>query len=60
MRINVSSCYTVCAGGATRYGNWNPAPLVHPNGSVYLLDHAGQIGWKHGEAIITANSWRGA
>ena len=42
-----------------RYGNWNPAPLVHPNGSIYLLDHAGQIGWKHGEAIITADSWRG-
>eukprot|EP01043_Picozoa_sp_COSAG02_P078354 COSAG02_NODE_17597_length_992_cov_1.350504_1_plen_74_part_10 len=42
-----------------RYGNWNPAPLVHPNGSIFLLDHAGQIGWKHGEAIITADSWRG-
>ena len=26
------------------FGNWNPAPLVHPNGSIYLLDHTGQIG----------------
>eukprot|EP01048_Picozoa_sp_COSAG05_P010370 COSAG05_NODE_908_length_6643_cov_2.923441_3_plen_321_part_00 len=41
------------------FGNWNPAPLVHPNGTIYLLDHTGQLGWKHGEAIITAESWRG-
>ena len=41
------------------YGNWNPAPLVHPNGSIYLLDHSGQFGWKHGEAILTADTWRG-
>ena len=26
------------------YGNWNPAPLVHPNGSIYLLAHTEQYG----------------
>ena len=55
-------CVPLClltAARSIRYGNWNPAPLVHPNGSIFLLDHAGQIGWKHGEAIITADSWRG-
>ena len=41
------------------YGNWNPAPLVHPNGSVYLLAHTEQYGFKHGEAIIMADTWRG-
>ena len=41
------------------YGNWNPAPLVHPNGSIYVLAHTEQYGFKHGEAIITADSWRG-
>ena len=41
------------------YGNWNPAPLVHPNGSVFLLAHTEQYGFKHGEAIIMADTWRG-
>jgi len=41
------------------YGNWNPAPLVHPNGSVYLLAHTEQFGFKHGEALLMADSWRG-
>ena len=26
------------------FGNWNPAPLVHPNGSVLLLAHTKQYG----------------
>ena len=37
------------------YGNWNPAPLVHPNGSVYLLAHTEQFGFKHGEALLMAD-----
>lgn len=41
------------------YGNWNPAPVVHPNGSIYLLVHPEQYGFKHGEAILTADTWRG-
>jgi len=41
------------------FGNWNPAPLVHPNGTIYLLAHSEQFGFKHGEAMLTADSWRG-
>lgn len=41
------------------FGNWNPAPLVHPNGSIFLLAHTEQYGFKHGEAILAADSWRG-
>ena len=62
------------------YGNWNPAPVVHPNGvslnpqlsclplrslkravaqTIFVLTHSGQIGWKHGEAVLRADSWRG-
>lgn len=41
------------------FGNWNPAPMVHPNGSVFLLAHTEQYGFKHGEAIIMADTWRG-
>jgi hypothetical protein len=40
-------------------GTRPPAPLVHPNGSVYLLAHTEQYGFKHGEAIIMADTWRG-
>ena len=41
------------------YGNWNPSPVVHPNGTVYLLAHTEQFGFKHGEAILAADTWRG-
>ena len=41
------------------FGNWNPAPIVHPNGTIYLLAHSEQYGFKHGEAIIAADTWRG-
>ena len=37
----------------------NPAPLVHPNGSVYILTHPEEYGFKHGMAIIKADTWRG-
>lgn len=40
-------------------GNWNPAPIVHPNGTVFLLVHPEQFGFKHGEAILRADTWRG-
>jgi len=40
-------------------GNWNPAPLVHPNGTVFVMDHSGSFGWKHGEAVLKADTWRG-
>merc|ERR1712100_78326 len=40
------------------HGNWNPAPLVHPNGTIFLMAHTS---WKAfcGEAIIRADTWRG-
>ena len=41
------------------FGNWNPAPLVHPNGSVYLMAHTSSRGYKQGKAIIAADTWRG-
>ena len=40
-------------------GNWNPAPIVHPNGTVYIMVNSGHRGYKQGKAIIGADSWRG-
>lgn len=41
----------VCRGYPTigAFGNWNPAPLVHPNGSVYVMAHTSARGYKQGE-----------
>ena len=41
------------------HGNWNPSPLVHPNGTIFLMAHTSSKGFMNGEAIIAANSWRG-
>lgn len=41
------------------HGNWNPAPVVHPNGTIYLMDHTSSLGFMNGEAIIAADTWRG-
>ena len=41
------------------YGNLNPSPLVHPNGSLHLLALTEQFGSKHSEAILLADLWRG-
>jgi hypothetical protein len=39
-------------------GNWNPAPFVHKNGSIYLMAHTSWHAFC-GEAIIKADTWRG-
>ena len=32
---------------------------MHPNGTVYIMDHTSSYGYKHGEAILRADTWRG-
>jgi hypothetical protein len=40
-------------------GNWNPAPMVHPDtGRVFLMAHTSPTAFD-GEAIVAADSWRG-
>ena len=41
------------------FGNWNPAPVVHPNGTVFLMTLTSSYGWKHGQAILRADTWKG-
>jgi len=40
-------------------GNWNPAPVVLPNGSIAVMIHTDDNqGWS-GESIAIAQDWRG-
>lgn len=44
---------------ADNIGNYNPAPLVLPNGSIALMVHTDDNqGWS-GDVIAVADSWRG-
>lgn len=38
--------------------NWNPAPLMYPDGSVRVMVHTDPAPWA-GMAIATASHWRG-
>lgn len=39
-------------------GNWNPAPVMLPDGSVRVMAHTSYVGWS-GEVILEAPSWKG-
>ena len=50
------------------HGNWNPAPYVHPNGTVYLMVHpaSGEQallradgGWRGPYRVVAASAWPG-
>ena len=54
--------HTVVINGLSNYDNllnWNPAPLVLPNGSVAVMIHTNDNqGWS-GESIAVASTWAG-
>ena len=33
--------------------------MVHPNGTIFMLVLSGQWGFKHGDALLRAETWRG-
>ena len=39
-------------------GNWNPAPVILPDGSVRVMAHTDWAPWA-GEVILEAPTWRG-
>eukprot|EP01052_Picozoa_sp_SAG31_P047737 SAG31_NODE_9688_length_1241_cov_1.491243_1_plen_232_part_10 len=39
-------------------GNWNPSPVILPDGSVRVMAHTSYVGWS-GEVILEAASWKG-
>jgi len=40
-------------------GNWNPAPMVLPNGSIAVMIHTNDNNGWSGETIAVADSWKG-